>query len=533
MAQTHNRTCEYPPRHGLQGLPEDDALTLFYALDSDKNEGIYDTPETKLKELIKRCDANPRVLETIVGYLRNMGELYELSDLLDDEKELNGILQNPAKALYDSQPDTLKRLLEALAIYNKPVPIEALVHLLKQDANEVRKKLSQLERNYAFLYNKENKTFSLRAADQHYIYQQIDTENRINQHKQAASYYRKVRKPQEDWKRIEDLQANLDEFEQLIKAQDYDDACDVLINMDFHYLLPWGYIKKVQTLHELLQDKVLNTTLKRIHLGRLGIAYGEQGEFQKSAVYLKKSLQLANENGDLYNAGIAQGNLGNLYLKLGDTKTALVHLEPAFSIAREINDYKSQATHGGNIGIAYSQVALFEEKPENQEALINNAIHWLKAALEIAQKEKMIQGQISFLNALGTIFRDWGDFQTAIFYYQQSLDIAKNKNYIILESQILCDIGQLYAMLTDLKPAFVCYLIAYHLLEENNSLGRLMVMMNLRLVSGKIDNFSSFLLSLFPSGDPILNTATKQNYTFFRDAPKDFTDQILQALAEA
>ncbi len=514
MAQTHNRTCEYPPRHGLQGLPEDDALKLFYALDSDRNEGIQDTPETKLKELIKRCDANPRVLETIVGYLRNMGELYELPDLLNDEKELSSILQNPAKALYDSQTDTLKHLLEALAIYNKAVPIEAITHIVGQDA-ELRKKLSQLERNYALLYNKDNKMFSLRAADQHYIYQQIAEAS--HQHKQAAGYYREIRKPQENWKRIEDLQANLDEFEQLIKAQDYDTACDVLTDIDFNYLMLWGYVREARDLHLQLLNKVQDKTLKGNHLGNLGNAYYGLGEVRKAIEYHEQALEISREIQDRRGEGNHLGNLGLAYKDLGEVRKAIEYYEQALEILREIQDRRGEGNHLGNLGLAYKDLGE-----------VRKAIEYYEQALEISREIQDRRGEGADLGNLGLAYKDLGEVRKAIEYYEQALAIDREIQNPLGEGIRLFNIALVQ---DDLKSKLACMVRAWFLFATIGSPFQQNVLKKLKQQTEQKD-FETLLRALFPSGDSILNTATKQTYTFFRDAPPNLPDQILKALAE-
>jgi tetratricopeptide (TPR) repeat protein len=516
MAQSHNRICEYPPRHGLQGLPEDDALKLFYALDSDRNEGIHSTPEPKLKELIKRCDANPRVLETIVGYLRNMGQLYELSDLLADEQELLNILQDPAKALYNSQPDELKGLLETLAIYGKPVPIEALNKLREQNTIELRKNLSRLDRSYALLYNKENKTFSLRAADQHYIYQQIAEAS--HQHKQASGYYREIRKPQENWKLIEDLQANLDEFEQLIKAQDYDAACRVLTDIDFNYLLLWGYVRETCDLHLQLLNKVQDRTLKSIHLGNLGLAYSDLGEVRKAIDYYEQALKIAREIKDKEGEAINLGNLGEGYHALGEFRKAIKYHEQALLISRELQHKRKESASLGNLGSVYRTLGE-----------VRKAIEHYEQALEISREIQDRRGEGTDLGNLGNAYSDLGEVRKAIEYYEQSLVIDREIQNPLGEGMALFNIALIN---DDLKSKLTCMVRAWFLFATIGSPLQQNVLKALKHYQTEQTDFETLLRSLFPTGDSTLNAASKQNYTFFRDAPPNLPDQILQALAE-
>lgn len=188
----------YPPSDGLGGLPEDDALSLLRKLDANNEQGIKQVSEEILRSLISRCGGNPLVFEAILSVLNNEGASYLLADLIDDEKHLQEILENPIKALFDGQSKEGQDVLKALAIYRAAVPKEALSQILQLERQETHNRLSRLERNYAVLYDKENKIFSLRPSDQQYIYAQIPATERPAQHLKAAAYFYAQRKDAED-----------------------------------------------------------------------------------------------------------------------------------------------------------------------------------------------------------------------------------------------------------------------------------------------------------------------------------------------
>ena len=71
------------------------------------------------------------------------------------------------------------------------------------------------------------------------------TGDNFNQHDltlRAADYFYQARKPREDWKKLEDLDAQLAEFDLRCAAGDFDTAADVLIEIILTIFLPGDII---------------------------------------------------------------------------------------------------------------------------------------------------------------------------------------------------------------------------------------------------------------------------------------------------
>ena len=88
----------------------------------------------------------------------------------------------------------------------------------------------------------------------------------------AADYFKQARKPRADWKTLDDLAPQLAEFDLRCAVGEYDTAADVLTDIDFDCLLLWGHFRLMAELHERLQGKLADPTLKGISVGNLGIA---------------------------------------------------------------------------------------------------------------------------------------------------------------------------------------------------------------------------------------------------------------------
>jgi len=191
-----------------EGLPEADAVALLRELDSDGRLGIQDASDAILHTLAHRCAGIPRTLETLIGTLRQR-RTWTLARLLAHEETLARLLDNPARELYESLTPDEQLVMQALAVYDRPVPAAAIRSLLPR--LPVEDLLDALVRNYVVTYDREH--FSLHPLDQRYAYHQIPAaegdDARPVLHTHAAAFFRTLRKPQTEWQSIDDLEPQL------------------------------------------------------------------------------------------------------------------------------------------------------------------------------------------------------------------------------------------------------------------------------------------------------------------------------------
>ncbi|MFN6155666.1 MAG: tetratricopeptide repeat protein [Dolichospermum sp.] len=110
---------------------------------------------------------------------------------------------------------------------------------------------------------------------------------------------------------------------------------------------------------------------------------------------------------------------------------------------RENWNYQASLTSLGN---AYKSLGQYER-----------AIAFHQQSLDIAKEIGDIQGESNSLNNLGNAYESLGQYERAIAFYQQSLDIAKEIGYIQGESNSLNNLGNAYDSLGQYQRA-----IAFH-----------------------------------------------------------------------
>ncbi len=494
----------------------------------DGKSGLKDASDEVLKHIVSECEGIPLVLTNLVGLLKR-GRNMTLTRLLSTPGEFKALRDEPARVLYESLSWNEQNVTQALAIYGTNAP-ELAVRYIHPEL-DTRKLLRVLETSYAVQFNNTDPvTYSLRPLDQDYAYAQIVKDERKALHLQAASFYRELRKPEEEWKTLEDLQPQLNEFEQLVKAEEFDKACDLLADIDHLYLLPWGHAALVRDLHLQLREKVDNWELNELHLSHLGLAYRDLGEFISAIVYLEKALAFTRKNGgDRRWEGKRLFDLGSAYYASGEAQkdsnkmqTAVDYYREALAIFREkrlalASDARQmEGACFNNLGLVYRILGK-----------VHKAIYHSKKALVITREIDDRQGEGSCLNSLGLAYSDLGRMEKAIHYYKQSLVIANETANRRGALTCLGNLGSAYFVLGERFEVLVCWVVALNGFNQNESPNGRLVLRGLVELRSSTRNFEEALRFLFPHGDAVLEEATGQGGTFFQDAPPDFPDTIL------
>ena len=468
-AALHSRRC-IPLR---EGLPEDDAVALLRDLDSDPEVplGLRDAPEEELRRAAEMTRCIPRALESIAGMLWGHPAT-GLSDLLDDP-DLFGehVVEKLVEGGYRRLGEDERWIMEALAVFNRPVRETAVAFLLQPwfPGLDVQVYLNRLCKGYFVTASRATGEYQLHPLDREYAYRHIpqepepqddepkeepdDAYTLRNLELRAAGYYRELRRPQAEWKSIEDLDPQLGEFEHRVHAEDHERAFDILLQISSDYLSKWGHYSTVVSLHEQFLDKLTDPYLKAVNLdklgnayrilgqvkqakktfqeaygifreigyrkgecaelGQLGLACRDLGEFPEAFELSGDAGDIVSEIGDNKLRGVCLGNLGVAYCDLGDVDRAIALLQEGLVLARETDDEMYQMIWLGHLGIAYR-----EEQPKK-------ALKCLQDARDLAKEDGNLRYEGFWLGHLGMTYQTQGEFAESLRYLDQSLEIAR------------------------------------------------------------------------------------------------------------
>ncbi len=274
----------------------------------------------------------------------------------------------------------------------------------------------------------------------------------------AAAYFAQTRKPRSEWKKLDDLSAQLTEFEFRYAAEDYDAASDILSAIEA-YLFPWGQYQLLVDLSEKIQGKIGDKSLRMENSQRLGLADYFLGDVRKAINYWEEGLSIAynmenrirDSNQEIPPADNLSRisrlerpfilHLGNAYYYLGDMHKAFEYYDRSLHIAREINDIKAIGGSLCNLGLVYSEFGDFQK-----------AIEYLEQALEISIDDR---SKAAVLENLGMALIGLGNYTESAHQLSIGIKIADKLAYVHLQNFTRYDSAQAYLLLNDLPTAQV------------------------------------------------------------------------------
>lgn len=408
----------------LEGLPISDGVTLLRELDPNGDFGLRDAPEETLVQAVRFVHGVPRAIEVIVGILAN-NPFATLEEVLTDFYEQEDVVQVLVEENYKRLDNHARRVIEALSVFKRPVPLLSVDYLLEPfiPGINVPNVIQRLARTNIVTVDRISKTISLHPIDQDFAYNQLPeasttkpthTYTRQALEYRAADYYAQLWTPSATWHTIDDLDSQLSEFQHRVHASDYDEACRILDSIDFDYLRRWGHFDLVVAMREKLLDRLTIPNLRANNLASLGRAYCILGQIKDAEILHKESLAIVRESDLREEEGRHLDYLGLVYLDLGKFKEAIDLYEQAILIAHESGDYWNECVCLGRLGVTYRCVGQVEQGIQHQ-----------KKALAIAREVGDRRREGIELGGLGTSYRDIGKFNQAAQYYEEALAIAR------------------------------------------------------------------------------------------------------------
>jgi len=444
-----------------EGLPEDEAIVLLRDLDPQGTLGLRDTPEDDLRRAAQMTKGIPRALEILAGILHR-DPTTRLPKLLADKKLFGEqVVEQLVAAGYRRLGEDEQRVMEALAIFDRPVDETAITYLLHPwfSGLDVQACLRRLVNSYFVSLSRltDEYRYSLHPLDHDYAYDQLPDDegpvlskvegpeayNRRNLELRAADFYASVRKPEIDWKTIDDLAPQLAEFEHRVRAGDCDGAFEVLEPIDFEYLFRWGHYTRLVEMGEELLGRLTDPGLEADSLGSMGRAYRALGEIERTVKLCEEALKIARNIGDRKREGMQLGNLGRAYIPLGELEQAKKFDEQALKIAKGIGDRRRESELLGHRGNTCRAQGEFEQ-----------AIELHKEALAIAREigDRAEEGR--HLGNLGHVYFSRGEAKEAIKHHKEALAIAQEIGDRRVESYQWLWLGQAWLAAGGLPQAW-------------------------------------------------------------------------------
>jgi tetratricopeptide (TPR) repeat protein len=177
----------------------------------------------------------------------------------------------------------------------------------------------------------------------------------------------------------------------------------------------------------------------------------------------EKGLTLAEQQGNIDLISSFLNHSGLIYLDKGQPEKALDFYKKA--LALEPVEGRSMILN--NIAMVYKSQRDYQ-----------NAILWLKKALEVSEGSPKVIEKITVLNNLGLTYYSDGKYQEAFEYYEQALEMNKSLGDLGVKSRLLSNIGSVYFSQNNYESALDKFQEALQISEELGDLNGVSVRFN-------------------------------------------------------
>lgn len=167
------------------------------------------------------------------------------------------------------------------------------------------------------------------------------------------------------------------------------------------------------------------------------IVHNQKAEYKEELSYYEKCLELVEKYKlNLYLREMALANMANVHRSLGNKDKSMELALKAIEI-QEKNNFPIKFFDSGPYGIV-SGVLKFYKK-------LNEALSYSFKALDIATKKQDFKGMGIQENRIGNIYDDMEQEKKALSHYLKGLNYAKQANYLLLQTDLLSNVGRTYA----------------------------------------------------------------------------------------
>jgi tetratricopeptide (TPR) repeat protein len=248
----------------------------------------------------------------------------------------------------------------------------------------------------------------------------------------AAEYFAGARKSPEECQRIEDLTAQLVEFDLRVRGEDWERAFEVLSSIDWRFLVPWGHARKVVELHSLLEGRLTDPAQQQASIGMIGTAYYELSKYAKAVRYYQRAIRVAQPLESQLMRKRWVTNLGSAHYQLGETRTALRQYEEALELARQAKILAEEAAPLSGLALCHADLGQFELAREyNEQALL---VATATANLRLLAEQLATAGQLH---------GELGEPALARPRFDHALAVARGDGYRLMEGHCLVDLAEI------------------------------------------------------------------------------------------
>ncbi len=401
---------------------------------------------TKL-EIYKKIGGHPYTINIFGRHAAMTSAQDVLADLAKVQKEM--VEFTLLDKSYKKLGKKAKRLLDSVAVFRKPVGVDGLAWLMKDNGKtpDVNAEIKELIHwGLIVKLDEDAAQYQVHTLVKDFIKDVSDKDKWKKELIKAAVYYEELFETSKDiWDYLESR--NL-----FFEAEEYDKAGEMVGEM-FELFHRWGYIEFVRTLNQQTIDTAFGK-VKADALFNLGKVLDTQCDLDGASEKYNQCLKVYEELGD--KSGIANTliQLGNIHKNQGDFDRAIEIYKRSQKIFDDLSDKSGIARILHQLGMIHQEQSDYDRAIEkyNQSLKIKEelgdksgkayslgqvaAVHYLQGAydkaiekyndsLEVVKALGDKSATAVILHQLGVIHQIQGDYDRAIEKYNQSLKVAE------------------------------------------------------------------------------------------------------------
>jgi two-component sensor histidine kinase/Tfp pilus assembly protein PilF len=186
------------------------------------------------------------------------------------------------------------------------------------------------------------------------------------------------------------------------------------------------------------------------NLCNIGTVYRTQKKYDKALECQFKALKMDEESGNKYAIASDHTNIGNIYFDAENYQKAMIYYPKALKVFEELSDKQNTATVLNNIGAIYFNRENFQMAIEN-----------FNRAIKIYEVGGDKLGVAIDLNNIAEVYSDQKKYEDAIDYYKRSLAIAKEIGAKDIQKYNYNGLSEISAKIKDYSAAYEYHKLYY------------------------------------------------------------------------
>jgi tetratricopeptide (TPR) repeat protein len=368
------------------GLEPEDVKQVLQRLDDPPTLGLADIQGETLERLQKLTGGHPRAIEAIFAILRDDLRV-SLPDLLGQiaASRSEAVVDFLVGEMLDRLYPTDRHILQALAIYERPVSPEAIDDLLRPYAfldgpsEPLLQQLLSLR-----LVRQDGSRYYLPEPDRELVLSRIP-EGRWEERDREpppftklallhrAADYCLARSSTVQVKRIEDLDPHFDEIYLRIRAKEFVTAFARVEHIQDSFLSGWGHAGMAAEPRRSLVDHLDDDEREMVNLTALADVERDAGEADAAVLHYKRAMNLAKRLTSPRDIAGLHIKLGGVFYRLHRLSDAIEAYDLALSMAEEHVSLPEHANALAGLAICHAGAGEFREAFERADEALQKA----------------------------------------------------------------------------------------------------------------------------------------------------------------